>query len=164
MKKTMPIRLRKAEEGDIGFIFNSWLKSYRGSMFAKTMTNTTYYTEHHKVVEKILKHHPTVIACNEEDPTQVYGYINAGYVDGIFCLNYIYIKHTYRNLGIGKALLNAYEHDPSQASVYTHHTKMAERLAAKYNMVHHPYIYINGYMESQPETVEESNEEDSKSE
>ena len=144
MSRVKPhVRLRKATQEDVGFIFNAWLKSYKTSLFAKNVTNTIYFAEHHKVIERLLKNHETIIACNDEDPSQIYGFINAGKVEGIFCLNYIYIKQAFRNLSIGKTLLNAFEHDPTIASVYTHHTRMAERLAAKYNMVYHPYLLIN---------------------
>ena len=138
-----PIRLRKANQEDVGFIFNAWLKSYKYSLFAKNVTNTVYFAEHHKVIERLLKNFETIIACNDEDPSQIYGFINAGRIDGIFCVNYIYVKQAFRNLGIGKALLNAFEHDASSASVHTHHTRMSEKLAAKYNFVYHPYLLIN---------------------
>ena len=154
MSKPKPhIRLRKANKEDIGFLFNAWLKSYKYSLFAKNITNTIYYTEHHKVIEKLLKTHETIIACNDEDPSQIYGFINAGNIDGIFCLNYIYVKQPFRRLGIARTLLNAFNHDPSSASVYTHHTRVAERMAAKYNLVYHPYIAFNS-----EEVINESEE------
>jgi ribosomal protein S18 acetylase RimI-like enzyme len=83
------------------------------------------------------------MACNDEDPSQVYGYICAGNIDGIFVLHYIYVKHSFRNLGVGKSLLNAFEHDVSNAAIYTHHTRIAERLAAKYNFLYHPYVLFD---------------------
>ena len=142
-KQKPPIRLRKANQEDVGFIINSWLKSFKYSTWCRNVTNTIYFAEHHKIIERLLKNFDTVIACNDNDPSQIYGFINAGSVDGIFCLNYIYVKQAFRNLSVGKALLNSFEHDPSTASVYTHHTRIAERLAAKYNMIFHPYLLIN---------------------
>lgn len=142
-KQKPPVRLRKAGQEDVGFIFNAWLKSYKFSQFARNITNTIFFAEHHKVIERLLKQNETIIACNNEDPSQIFGFINAGTVDGILCVNYIYVKQSFRNLGVGKALLNAFEHDPGSAAVYTHHTRMAEKLAAKYNFVYHPYILIN---------------------
>ena len=137
------VRLRKASQEDVGFIFNSWLKSFKNASFCRNVTNTIYYAEHHKVIERLLKSNETIIACNDNDPSQIYGFINAGIIEGIFCLNYIYVKQSFRNFGIGKSLLNAFEHDQTHASVFTHHTRMAEKLAAKYNMVYHPYLLIN---------------------
>ena len=143
MSKSPQVRLRKATQEDVGFIFNSWLKSYRYSAWARSVTSTIYFAEQHKLIERILKENETIIACNNDDPTQIYGFINACHVQNIFCLNYIYVKQDFRNLGVGRTLLSAFEHDAKVASIYTHHTRMAERLSAKYNMVYHPYILIN---------------------
>ena len=160
-KPTPPVRLRMATEEDAPFIFNSWLKSYRKSFFARTITNTVYFSEHHKIIEKLLKKYQTVVACNNDDPTQVYGFINAGFTDGIFTLNFIYVKHSFRGLGIAKALFNAFEHDPSYAAVYTHHCRIAEKLASKYNMLNHPYILFSEYLDAPaPTPVEEESTKD----
>jgi len=156
----LPIRLRRATEEDIPFIFNSWLKSYRHSRFAREITSTIYFTEHHKVLERLLKTNDVIIACNEKDASQVYGYICAGKVDGIFAIHYIYVKHSFRNLGVGKVLLNAFQHDPATASVHSHSTRISERLAAKYNSVYHPYLILNvdDYNSEQKEEADERKE------
>ena len=142
-KAELPIWIRKANQEDVNFIFNSWLKSFRGSLFAKPLNNTVYFTEHHKILERIAKTSEILIACNKDDPTQIYGYICAERVEGIFVLHYAYIKHTYRSMGIAKILLSAFERDPEEAGCYTHHTRSAERLAPKFNLIYHPYLLIN---------------------
>jgi ribosomal protein S18 acetylase RimI-like enzyme len=134
------VRLRQADQNDVPFIFNSWLKSYRDSSTAKLVSNTVFFSEHHKLIERIVKHNPVILAVNDADPTQIYGYICAGVTEGIFTLHYIYVKHNFRNLGIGKALLNAFEHDLATAGIYTHHTKIADKIASKYNFLYHPYV------------------------
>ena len=139
-EKNLPIRLRAATAEDVPFIFNSWLKSYRQSLFARNITSTVYFSEHHKVLENLLRNSTVIMACDKQDPTTVYGYICAGKVDGVFVLHYVYVKHSFRNLGVGKALLNAFDHDVNTAAVYTHHTRMSERLAPKYNLLYHPYL------------------------
>lgn len=153
-KQQPPVRLRKAGQEDVGFIFNSWLKSFKYSLFARNITNTIYFAEHHKLIERLLKSNETIIACDDNDPSQIFGFISAGYVDGILCVHYIYVKQTFRNLGIGKTLLNAFNHSAEAASVYTHHTRMAEKLAAKYNLVYHPYLLINLEEEASDESKE----------
>lgn len=142
-RKKPPIRLRKAGQEDVNFIFSSWLKSYKYSHFARDIIKTIYYSEHHKVIENCLQKYETLIACSVDDPTQIYGFINAGREEGIFCVNYVYIKHAFRNLGIGKALVNSFDHDFQTASVVTHTSKVVDRLLAKYNMIYHPYILFN---------------------
>ena len=143
-KKLKNIRLRTANDEDLPFIFSSWLKSYRSSHFAKKITNTIYFGDHHKVIEHLLKNSIVMISCNEEDPSQIYGYAVGSQVDGIFILHFIYVKHTFRNMGIGSMLLDSYGFDKENASLYTHHTDVAERLSAKYNFVYHPYLMFSG--------------------
>jgi ribosomal protein S18 acetylase RimI-like enzyme len=136
-------RLRTMVEDDIPFIFNSWLKSYRFSHFGEKITNTIYFQDHHKVLERIVKNSKVLIACDPQDSSQLYGYSVAGEIDDVLVLHFIYVKHTFRNLGIGKTLLDALGHDKSSAAVYTHHTRMADKLAAKYNLVYHPYLMFD---------------------
>ena len=141
--KELPINLRTATAEDVPFIFNSWLKSYRNSHFCKLVVNEIYYNEHHKVIERLIKKSKVIVACNRDDENQLYGYIVADEVEGFFALHYIYVKHSFRNMGIGEALLNSFEHDPSVASIYSHHTRLCDKLAPKYSMVYHPYLLIN---------------------
>ena len=133
-------RLRPLTEEDYPFLYNSWLKSYRFSPFAERITNTIYFEDHHKLIEKIIDNSKTLIACNPSDPSQLYGYIVAGEEEGVLVVHFVYVKHTFRNMGIGKTLLDAMGHDKEKAGVYTHHTRMADKLAAKYNFVYHPYL------------------------
>lgn len=156
MKNSPKVRFRPAGQEDVNFIFNSWLKSYRNSYATKNITSTFYFSEHHKVIERVLAAAKTIIACNPEDPSQVYGYVVADTVDGIFVVHYLYVKHSFRGLGLGKLLFNAFDHDPTAASLYTHHTHMAHRLAAKYNMLHHPYILMNYPQYGIPAVTEEA--------
>jgi len=138
-----PVRLRVAVAEDISFIFNSWLKSYRNSNQAHLVCNSIYFSEQHKLIERLVKDSKVIVACNNEDPTQLYGYICAGNIEGIFCLHYLYVKHSFRGLGIATALINAFEHDVSSAGIFTHMTKPMERLAIRFNLVYHPYILTN---------------------
>lgn len=142
-KQTLPASLRRASEDDIGFIFNSWLKSYRNSLFAKTISNTIYFSEHHKIIEKLAKTSEIIIACNPDDPNQIYGYACAEKIDGIFTLHYIYVKQPFRRLGLANFMLTAFDVDMSEPSIHTHQTKVSELLAAKFNTVYHPYLLIN---------------------
>lgn len=158
----LPITLRKANEEDAGFIFNSWLKCYRKANAVKPITNPIYFQEQHKIIESLVldDRNFTIMACNPDDPSQIYGFVCAGYYEGIFTLHWIYVKQSFRNLRIGSTLLNAFEHDFGTAAVYTHHNHISSKLAPKYNMLYHPYILVNykesknvGSKESSPEVI-----------
>ena len=137
------IRLRPIIEDDLPFLYNSWLKSYRLSHFAEKVTNTIYFQDHHKLVERILQNSKVLMACNPSDPSQLYVSVVASSLDHISVVHFLYVKHTFRNMGVGKTLLDATGHSPDKASVYTHHTRMAEKLAAKQNFVYHPYLLFD---------------------
>jgi GNAT superfamily N-acetyltransferase len=141
----LPIRFRAASEEDIGFIFNSWLKSFRHSYFAKVISNTIYYEEQHKILEALIKASKVIVACDEKDTSQIYGYAVGDEIDNFLIIHYVYVKHSFRNMGIGKALLNVFDHSPEKAAIYTMHTRTCERLAPKYNFVYHPYIIFSHY-------------------
>lgn len=151
----LPLRVRPATDQDISFIFNSWLKSFRDSgVLSRSVPNTIYFQNHHKILQKILKRSQANIACNPQDPSQIYGYIVGEYIEGIFILHYVYVKHSFRKMGIGKELLNSFDHDTGNASCCSHLTKMAEKFLLKYNMIYHPYTVLVDYEVPQ----EQSNE------
>lgn len=143
MSNKLPIKLRPANADDVGFIFNSWLKSFRNSALASNMPNEVYFSEHHKVIERILKFYDVIVACNPEDVSQIYGFICGGYTDNILTIHYAYVKHTFRKMGIMREMLNSFEHNPEYASVYTHQSKPAKAIADKYNFIYHPYIGLD---------------------
>jgi hypothetical protein len=134
------VKLRPANENDVGFIFNSWLKSFRKSNFAKNIDNTIYYENHHKLIEKLVKSNPVIVACDSKDETQLFGYICASNSSGILVIHYAYVKHSFRNMGVCKLLLSSFNHSKDVASIYTHHTNASEKLSSKFNSVYHPYL------------------------
>lgn len=143
-KTKVSVKIRPALEADVAFIFSTWLRSYRDSVFAANISTTVYYAEHHKVVEKLLKSSEVYVACAADDISELYGYICAQKVDGILVVHYAYVKHSFRHLGIGGQLLGVLEYDPAKASIYTHLTKTARSLATKYGFIHSPYIALTG--------------------
>lgn len=140
----LPIRIRPANEEDVPFIFNSWLKSYRTSPFGKKLSNSIFYPEHHKLLERLLKTSSVLVACSNNDPSQIYGYICTALIEGIFTVHYIYVKHTFRKLGIAKVLY-ASVNPQNEKGIYTHNNYIADNLSPKYQLLYHPYILFNDH-------------------
>lgn len=154
---SVPVVVRQANEDDVNFLFNSWLRSFRGSgSLAKGVVNTVYFTEHHKVIEKILKTAAVYVAVDPEDSKNIYGWVCFEYIEGVFCLHFAYVKHIYRGLGIATTLLSKSGHDFSKPSIHTHSNDKALTLSTRKNSVYHPYILMN-YEGKEPDT---SNMED----
>lgn len=141
-QKELPIRIRKIDQTDVPLIFNSWLKSYKGAYFAKGIHPKSFYAEHHKVVSNLLQTCETFVAVDDSDATNVYGWICGEYIDGFLVVHFIYVKHTYRNLGVATALLRQFQVHDSGVSFYTHHNMISERLAVAYRFMYNPYMAL----------------------
>ena len=103
----MPYKLRATDAEDSSFIFNSWLKSYRNSDFAKAQCNAVYFENHKQIIHSILERSLMVVVCNPEDDSHMFGYIIYEKLAGNNLLvHYLYIKHTYRRMKLAKALID----------------------------------------------------------
>ena len=143
MSKPLPVRIRPAVEGDASFIFSSWLKSFRDNGLAKPVNNEVYFSEQHKLIERLLKTATVQVACDPNDAASIYGWSCYERVEGIFVIHYTYIKHPFRGLGIASAILAESKHDFNTTGLFTHWTTAALRLHDKKNLMYHPYILIN---------------------
>jgi len=142
-KEAVEVYIREADATDVNLIFSSWLKSARNIPIAGRCDNSIYYSEHHKLIERLLRRGNTLVACEPNDPGNVYGYLNYETIEGLFVCHYAYIKQTFRGLGILGMLLDKAGHRLDAAGLYTHQTIAAQKLAAKYTLIYHPYILIN---------------------
>jgi ribosomal protein S18 acetylase RimI-like enzyme len=148
--KKLPIRLRNMQPDDVNFILNSWLKSFRKAPSVRRMENNAYFHEQSKVIKGLLEKVNILIACDEKDSNNVYGYLVSQRIDNVFVIHYLYVKLSFRNMGIGKMLIRARDHELGEvAACYTHHTDTANRLAYKYKFMHNPFIlnYYEKYVE-----------------
>lgn len=148
-KNELPIAMRHPHKEDIPFIFNSWLHSYRHSLHVKNISNTVFYSEHHKVLERLFKRCEAKIACDPTDQNQIYGYIVYERITGVLVVHYVYVKQPYRKLGLCKQLLSAAGRNPGEAFAYTHETFMGNRLSGKFSALYNPYVFYEGYLENE---------------
>jgi GNAT superfamily N-acetyltransferase len=141
--ETLPLKVRFATNEDIPFIFSSWLRSFREQGYlARAVPNTIYYQNHHQILQKLVKRSKVYIACNSNDVSQIYGYIVGEYIENALVIHYLYVKHSFRKLGVGKALFNSFDHDTSLAACCSHLTKPVEKFLMKYNVIYHPYTML----------------------
>ena len=150
MNNKIPVKIRDMEEDDIGFVYNTWLKSHRDGVPAKHITNDVYFAEHKKIIEKKLQLSNILMLCDKDDTSQLYGYIVVEQpTDTVNIIHYIYIKYNFRKFGLGKHLLLAaipaigtkpvfVSHRPITRSYGFTETKWG-KLKEQYNLVYNPY-------------------------
>lgn len=141
------IKLREPTANDNSFIFNSWLQSFRDSATVKGVPNTIYYKEQHRLIEGILANpnSKVAIACNSEDPEQIYGYIvfDSFGLHEPLVIHWIYCKHPFRNFGVGKLLEQVALKSSPSVVTYTHSTKLTSKLLKNRTYIYNPY-FIKG--------------------
>ena len=123
----LPVSVRLAEEGDLRFIYPSWLHSYwKGGDVTQHMVWTTFRFYHRITIHNLLTNRPGVVvlvACSTEEPDLLFGYIVAEYgMPPGDVLHYLYVKDAWRQMGIAKRLVEAARLDPHNLH-FTHYTR-----------------------------------------
>jgi hypothetical protein len=130
------IQFREAVENDLELVFSSWLKSYRCSQLARTIPTTAYYEGHHKVIERLVVKSRVICAVDPEDSNHVYGWC-CWENTTTPVLHYVYVKFSFRRLGIGLKLI---QQPTAGEFVYTHETSSFKAMCqgGRYN----PYLAL----------------------
>ena len=117
--------VRPATDNDKNFILNSWLKSFKGSDFAKGLRNGVYFNNHHALLQALWGRCEVQVVVNPEDSESIIGYVVSEVRtdladDAVFILHFAYVKHIYRKMGIAKAAVAHAVGSHSGAKCYTH--------------------------------------------
>lgn len=119
---TLPAHtIREANDGDRGYVIDTWLQTYRGSPFAKKLPDFAYWSRfgHVGIVEKFMQAaldngsvYQVFVACLPSSPNYIYGWIAASaYWEGVIenkhqLLHYVFVRLENRRQGFGQLLLN----------------------------------------------------------
>ena len=129
----MNIVIRPPTETDIPFIFSTWLKGlYHGNLYYKKIKQDVFYAKYHKVLESILPRYTVRVACMEDEPDVILGYVV--YLGDV--LHWAFVKKAWRKLGIANKLLA----DVTINKV-SHLTKVGESIAKRKNLEFDPFLF-----------------------
>jgi hypothetical protein len=121
---TTTLAIRTATDRDLPFIKSGWLDSYRDGRTVRGVPNSIYYRMQDKVVSHILRRALCVVACNEDNPDELFGFLCCEIAEGLPVVHYVYVRSGSRRAGVAHRLLTAFlsqEQDPT-ICVYTHDT------------------------------------------
>lgn len=141
----LPIVMRPATADDLAFFFATALQSYfYSSSNNRHIIPSVFFIEHKAIFEKILKRQSAAlsIACLEEDPAVIIGFILAESLRNT--LHYIYVKRPFRRFGVARKMLESAEIDIARCNA-THWTNDFSAIMRKkcYNsLVYNPYLLV----------------------
>ena len=140
--RRLPIRVRQADEGDASFIYSSWLKSYAAQN--KDQPKITLYEMHREVVSRLLEGGITLVACMEDDPGQVLGWVCAQRTSKFLVVHYCYTKAPFRRFGLARTLLNTFDYKQGEPIAISHKSYICKDLKGRYNFLHIPHLQQEG--------------------
>lgn len=102
------IVLRAAADGDMAFIYSSWLKAhYDIGSNVKAIDRRTFESHHRTIIEKLLGRSQILIASDPEVSDLIYGWIVFEPIGAQVCIHYSYVRGSQRRFGIGRRLYEA---------------------------------------------------------
>lgn len=139
MDKKELIAIRELLPADAPFILSTWLKGllYGGDEFYRRIPRDVYFSNHHRVVERALLSPTTTVklAVLREDPDVILGYAVFREVGEITILDWVFVKKTWRNIGIAESLI------PEKVNAVTNLTRAGAGMLEK-----HPHVIYNPYL------------------
>src|ERR1700677_5174971 len=136
------VEVRDAYLEDIPCIFATLLRSYRyASTFARKISNDVFYKYHHLFLDSCLKrpNSRVMVAHPKGEPDVILGYLlSETREDGTEVIHYTYVKRSFRQLGVAKALWATLNKEKKYT--ITHYTVDADWIVKKYNLTYNPYL------------------------
>jgi len=133
------VKTRLMAPADEGFVYSSWLKSYRNSPMASNLNNDVYYDNHKKIVQNTLENAVTMILCASDDEDHILGFI-CFEATNLNIIHYIYIKYSYRKMGLTKFLLDTLSDISDSTTIITHFNNNLKSKSNELGLIYNPYI------------------------
>ena len=148
---TDEILLRAPTNQDGSFIIDSWVREAREHYPANLVDKSLFYNEEKEIVKVLISKSLILIACNPEDPEQIYGYMVFEKVADIPIIHFLYVKLLFRENGIARHLINSvFEDFGKKKTVISHiprsrkedgkYIDSAKQTLIKYNLRFDPFI------------------------
>ncbi len=84
------------EEGEVNYIFDTYLNTWRKNLYAGTIANHVYYDTQRVTLEDLIgRGAKTIIACPDDHPQLIQGWACYEIKDGAAILHYLYERPGY---------------------------------------------------------------------
>ncbi len=148
----IPIKIRPLQTSDVNFVCNSWVKSYRHHVETSKTLNPAnayipkevYFKGQQRLAEKLINADSSavLVACMENDPEQIVGWICATVKPSVSIVHYCYVKAPFRLFGVATELIGRVTPVSADEKYHTHLTKLGEKVGAKFGFSYDPYKLI----------------------
>jgi GNAT superfamily N-acetyltransferase len=137
--QSIPLGFREMCDADRNFVLHSWQKGSYDPQFLY-LDYGHYASVMNPFLEEILGRAKTIVAYDTTDPVTIYGWCCYEMWQNELIIHWIYVKKTYRKLGIGKLIYSIINPD-GKIPVTTFWSKPCKDLHEKYPMLHNPFFH-----------------------
>lgn len=139
-----PCVIREMRPEDRGFIFGNFLKSAHGAYAYRNMPLPAFQHFGAKLLDQLIERSQVLVVSEKADPDTLIGFAVAERpfrkMESIV-LHFIYVKHDYRESGLGSALIKALGHDGKNTQLFaTHMTVAWFHVGPRFGAVHNPFF------------------------
>jgi len=132
----LPIAIRKAEESDLSFVIASWSDSLLGhspeirAWLGKEDTELSRELArgYRRKIAAVLPESETWVTSHRSEPAILYGFVvtGRGRTTTEKIVHYLFVKESFRHLGLARGLLEAAGAGSSSSIITTHWTRACE--------------------------------------
>lgn len=135
--KPIDFKVRGYEPTDFELVISFWLRSYVHSIEGTPVSRDVYFKGHQELVKWLLLRSTTIMACDEENPDIIYGFITFERRGrGVPIVHYIGVKTKFQQMGVGGELIKLIE---DREAFYTHTTYLGRKLHIPEKWIYDPY-------------------------
>ncbi len=141
----LPIAIRPAVSDDYGYILETWARNFHKTHPWNLIPNAMFYPSQTNLINKILATTTPIVACIEDEPNQIVGYLIAQpFRDDNLIIHYGCVKGIFRRLGVMKTLLETLNYQDKNL-ICTHYFEMFKKLKDKYHLIYDPTLLEEYY-------------------
>jgi hypothetical protein len=141
MKSLLPIVIREKTDDDNNFIYSSWTKNLYSAPPYSFIPWSLFCKNQIDLINHLFSISTTLIACLEEDPSILLGYLTYSTFKNQIIIHYGNVKQAYRKNYIMDDLLSSIEPNwRKHLLVLTAFSKTYPYLREKFSLTYDPYI------------------------
>jgi len=139
VRDDLPISIRPVAPTDYGYILQTYTKSLHQTHPLNFIPNQIFFPFYTEIINKLLTSSTTLVACIDDDPDQIVGYMIGHHHNTSVVIHWATTKGIFRRLGVMKALLN--EMNPTSKNVIcSHYFDLFKKIKDKYHLIYDPTV------------------------
>jgi ribosomal protein S18 acetylase RimI-like enzyme len=147
MAQGLKFVLRDAQPDDLAFCIDAWARESALAPWATGVPPQLFAQYQRRLIARVMQGAQTTVACSPVTPVHAYGFVSSGPdYRGHPVVHWVYVKGTFRDLGIGRALLEHAMHGRIGGWMsFASNRSIAHRAMStlsRYSLTYNPFLFI----------------------